>query len=299
MAYDLISAEDCPERDPRDWVLECCCSSADSSSTGGSANAGGGGASASAGSSGGAAPQRQHSEAQVEWVVLDERRSEVFSTRNQLRSFHVAAHQLPPSRRFRLRITRTANPAAASCMQLACWNLYGALKDAAGGPPDGAAAPSSMQGAAVPQEEQEGSTSAAAAGSWCERALQLLRHGGGADAAQLSAADARLLLRIAHNVHTQPGEARYLGLRAAKVQHLLDSPVALHVLLGVGFRPVLAPAPAGQALGGAAAAGQPLELQMRAEGSAADAEAAGRISELLRGLVEAAGTDAAAAAVAQ
>lgn len=264
VSYDLVSAEDCPERDPSAWVLECMREPSAAAANGASISRT---TTSSTRGATGAAGQQQggtHSSQSTheEWVVVDERCGESFSGRNKLRTFAVATPLA--SRRFRLRVMRTASPAAANSVQLCCFNLY----------------------------TQPLGSSASPSTSLLDGALQAMQQAGsgdtppGAQKAVVAQNEAQLLLRIAGNMQRLPGEAKFLEVRATKVPALLEQPVALQVLLGLGFRPLLAPQR--RAAGGQAAMAlgpQPLELMLKAEGSTADVQAAQRICSALEALL--------------
>ena len=78
--YVLTSANDCPERDPRDWRLL------------GSTNDG------------------------VSWMVLDSRKGETFPKRLQKRVFPVSNHLT--CAQFRLEVDSVLNPSVAESMQI-------------------------------------------------------------------------------------------------------------------------------------------------------------------------------------
>jgi peptide-N4-(N-acetyl-beta-glucosaminyl)asparagine amidase len=93
-SYDLVSANDAPERDPCDWALERWC------------------------------------EEEGRWVVADARSGERFSRRHQLRSFFLPEEDddgaaPAKARAWRLRVTRVSDGAAANSVQLGGWSLYG------------------------------------------------------------------------------------------------------------------------------------------------------------------------------
>lgn len=192
--YDVISAEDCPERDPCDWVLEAAADSSGSSSSSGGQDA---------------------------WVVLHEVKGHRFSRRHQLCSCVVPAAGRLASRAWRLRITRTADPGAATCVQLACWNLY------RGG---------SQQGV---DELLYLNVEA------CAQLQALAAAGDAGDAAAVQALPT--LRRILANVTQQPADPKFfkLSVSAARVQQLLAVPLLQAALLAAGFRPVLLPPSAG------------------------------------------------------
>jgi hypothetical protein len=73
-SYDLVSANDCPERDPLSWRLEG--QAADPGAAAGDALGGGG-------------------SGQSRWVVLDERQGVLFGARHELRTFWLNPPQSP------------------------------------------------------------------------------------------------------------------------------------------------------------------------------------------------------------
>ena len=88
--YDLVSANDCPERDPSSWQLLGLIESSDGST----------------------------------WVTLDEQKAVCFDARFQLRSFEVTTDKRRACRAFKLDIESTRNPSEANSLQLSCFNLY-------------------------------------------------------------------------------------------------------------------------------------------------------------------------------
>jgi hypothetical protein len=225
--YDLVAADDSPERDPCHWLLECmperpsaAGGSTDSNISGGS------------------------------WVVLDQRRGEVFSRRHQLRSFVVPHAAGVASRRWRLRITRVADPGMANSVQLACWNIY-----------DSHAAQCALHSGAEQPHPHEQQKEAAcdvplrllyfSMDAWCS-ITQLLACSGapGGDAGGCgsesggNAADAEavgVVQRIISNLRQAPGNAKswQIGTAGSKIQPVLRHPSLLALLLQVGFRPVM------------------------------------------------------------
>lgn len=232
--YDVISAEDCPERDPCDWVLEAAAGSNDSSSSSG-------------------VHDNTHT-----WVVLHEVQGHSFRRRHQLCSFAVPAAGRVASRAWRLRITRTADPAAATCVQLACWNLY-CCSGHQQGPNEllylDAEACAKLQALAAAGDIEEGAAAV-------QQALLTLR-------------------RILANMTQHPDDAKYakLSTSAARVQQLLDVPLLQAALFAAGFRPVLLPP-------SSAGAGDGLQLALvaadggRGGGAAAVAEAVQKLIAL-------------------
>ncbi|KAG2496548.1 hypothetical protein HYH03_005371 [Edaphochlamys debaryana] len=94
-AYELVSANDSPERDPAAWRLE-------------------------------GVTQADFEQGRVDqWTLLDQRSGVCFPGRHIPLAFSLPAPS-PPCRRLRLAISATSDPAAANSCQLACWNLYGA-----------------------------------------------------------------------------------------------------------------------------------------------------------------------------
>jgi hypothetical protein len=231
--YDLMAAEDCPERDPCDWLLECVPEQPGvESSSSSSSNAG--------------------------WVVLDEQRGQVFSRRQQLHSFVVPEAARVASRRWRLRITRLADPAAANSVQLACWNLYSS-----------SAAQRVLYGAQKQQQQVlqkgpqlNGSSSTAQCMLYVNThdwpAITRLIAGSssaGVDAGagtpqlhgkDIDAAAVDTVQRIVHNMQRYPSSAKFwqLGTSGSKIQPVLHHSALLGLLLQLGFRPVLGMSPA-------------------------------------------------------
>ena len=69
------------------------------------------------------------------WVALDERRGLAFPGRHARVEFSLGAEGARgvAARRWRLRVVRVADPAAANSVQLACLDLYTSLCDGEGG----------------------------------------------------------------------------------------------------------------------------------------------------------------------
>lgn len=92
--YAITSANDAPERDPQDWVLvgmpEACAEGKDPG-----------------------------------WVELDKVCGAKFDHRHMQKKFMVKVKQPPPCRRFRLRIQRVHDPAAANSVQISQLKLFG------------------------------------------------------------------------------------------------------------------------------------------------------------------------------
>lgn len=192
--YDVICAEDCPERDPCDWVLEAAADSSCSSSG-------------------------EHDET---WVVLHEVKGHRFSRRHQLCSCVVPAAGRVASRAWRLHITRTADPGAATCVQLACLNLY-----CGGGRQQGVDELLYLNAEA------------------CAQLQALAAAGDAGDAAAVQALPT--LRRILANMTQTPADPKFfkLSVSAARVQQLLAVPLLQAALFAAGFRPVLLPPSAG------------------------------------------------------
>lgn len=217
--YDVISAEDCPERDPCDWVLEVAATTA-SSGNGGSSSG------ASSDSEG--------------WVVLHERKGHRFTRRHQLCSFIVPQEARVASRRWRLRITRTAEPSAANSVQLSCWNLYSTQQE------------SREHGLLYLEDSSCQQLQAAEAGGAGDDATAISSNGSvaGVDAA----ADSRVqcealstLKRVLTHAQQQSDSKFFkLSVKASKLQQLLSDPLLQAAVFAAGFRPVLQEAPAGQ-----------------------------------------------------
>lgn len=94
--YDVVSANDCPERNPCSWVLE--------------------GLEEGEGQQGAAGAEEGR------WQALDVRRGVSFPGRHALLSFQVASPR--PCISYRLRVTATARPQEANSVQISCVNLY-------------------------------------------------------------------------------------------------------------------------------------------------------------------------------
>lgn len=193
VAYDVVSANDSPERDPRDWTVEGVAAE-DEGATGGWAVGWGrwGGVGWSGRRRKGPWRGREGAEARcvlqlatcpaprpaggaLKWQVLDQQAGVTFTQRHQLRAFWLttpapapAAPATPapagqhPQRwvRLRLRITATADPHAANAVQLACWNLYGPQQPAPLPLPQPAPAPTApapAAAAALPRKMLAGS----------------------------------------------------------------------------------------------------------------------------------------------
>jgi len=247
--YDVISAEDCPERDPVEWVLECWPepSNARSGALGDSS-----GDTAATGTSAATAGAEGRAEGRAEgWTEVDRRTDVKFGGRRTMLSFSVQS--CPYSRRYRLHILRLANPEGANSVQLACWNLY--------------AAPaivwdSSRQAQAETHPPSDHLSAAAEAVLLAQRQQQPQPQRSEADGGSAAHPGARegllddhklgftepmtlrqleLLTRIVGNLVNHSGDLKYREVRACKIQELVDSPAAFLVLLGIGFRPLLKP----------------------------------------------------------
>ncbi len=122
-----MSANDSEERDPQDWVLEAWAAPPSSSAAAAAGEAAG---RLPAGAAG-AAAEGDGEAGGGGWVVLDQRSGVRFTGRHELRCFWVANPSVNPradgaaaaaggvrSRRFRLRVTRTRDPAAANSVQV-------------------------------------------------------------------------------------------------------------------------------------------------------------------------------------
>jgi hypothetical protein len=224
--YDLVVAGDCPERDPCEWLLECMPERS---------NVAGSNADTSINGDG--------------WVVLDQRRGEVFSRRHQLRSFFVPHAAWVASRIWRLRISRVAQPSMANSVQLACWNLYNSTC-AQGLQTLG-------QHGVLPQQSGEaaGDTSLRllyfSEDAWCT-IKKLIACGSapsdgatpyGSECGTTEDAEAvGVVQRIIGNMCRFPGNAKFwqLGTGGSKIQPVLHHPSLLALLYQAGFRPVMA-----------------------------------------------------------
>ncbi|KAK2631118.1 hypothetical protein EUGRSUZ_L03382 [Eucalyptus grandis] len=87
VAYELMSANDVPERDPMNWVLQ-------GSSDGGSS-----------------------------WHVLDEQTSQLFNNRFERRTFKIKT-KVPPSNAFRFKFLAVRDVQSNSRLQLGSIDLY-------------------------------------------------------------------------------------------------------------------------------------------------------------------------------
>jgi peptide-N4-(N-acetyl-beta-glucosaminyl)asparagine amidase len=174
--YDVISAEDCPERDPQDWVLEAAVSSSNDNSS------------------------SQQPKQQEAWVELHRCSGHMFSSRHQLCSFVVEPQAHVSSSRWRLRITRVAQPALANSVQLACCNLY-------------------------------------SASSSINSVRDQLAGVVGAGASQELATLRRILTNLGQQ--PREPKFYKLSCKAASLRALLEQPALAAQLLSVGFRPVL------------------------------------------------------------
>lgn len=251
--YDVISANDCPERDPTDWRLEGWVQDLP----------------AAAAAAGGSAPDGS-SQQQGRWAVLHEVNDVSWSGRHQLRSFFLPAAGCLPCSCWRLAIGRTAQQAAANSVQLCGWSLYAPGQQqqqqqeqeqpyAASEPPSAAQA---MNGHAA----QAGDALAAAAAlPYMDLARAIALRGlaeqqqspplpqvrqGAAAAAPAGPDDGprspspvagpvALLRRILANLQQHPEEDKYGKIRAAKVEELLACGTCSVALLAAGFRPLL------------------------------------------------------------
>lgn len=86
--YELMSANDCPERDPKDWVLE-------------GSNDGG-----------------------CTWTVLDARKSQLFSRRYERKSFKILQERRIMCNAFRLKFLAVRDSSSQSRLQLSCVDFY-------------------------------------------------------------------------------------------------------------------------------------------------------------------------------
>ncbi|KIZ00150.1 peptide-N4-(N-acetyl-beta-glucosaminyl) asparagine amidase [Monoraphidium neglectum] len=265
--YSLVSAGDCPERDPSHILLECVPARALDEGGAAGEGASGSGSQGGSGSAPAAAAAAAPAAAEEGWVALDERRGVKFAARGQLLSFSVSAPCRVPSRRWRLRVLAARDPATANSVQLAGWEAYtaggaavaaappvgdadacGSSEDAAGGggggegylTADARRALRSMAAAAQPASASaapsDGAAGAAGSGPAADAAGTGAGAGGAGDAAAL-----RLLRRVAANLGAEPADEKFFQLRGDKVAALLERPACLAALLAMGFRPVLLP----------------------------------------------------------
>lgn len=215
--YDVIAGEDCPERDPCDWVLEA---AAPSSSSAGS--------SSGAGSIG---------EPEFCWVKLHECRGHRFSRHHQLCSFTVPEGARLASRQWRMRITRTADPSTATCVQLACWNLYYTGRQ-------------SLQrqllyldDSMCAQLAEAGTGAIGSSGDGGQSSCSGSGASSAAAAAQQQQEGLATLRRILANVAQPAADPKFfkVSAKAGKLQQLLAQPLLVAALFAAGFRPVLQP----------------------------------------------------------
>lgn len=273
--YDLVSANDCQERDPCDWVLEALVpgeqhdTSAAVVGTAGTANGGNQLAAAAAhmgrkmlhpaammmDSSGDGVgglgcssstdvqkreqhqhqqqpqPQQPQPQPQRRWVVIDQRRGQHFPERHQLRSFTVDPSRQVTSRSFRLTITRARDPGAATCMQLACLNLYSKSADTP---------MLDMEQLVSPLMQP---TTQVAAGVYVHPCHHQLATVIAAHACHLEAKQSSVLCKILANLVQHPSESKFRRLREIKVEALAQDTAARALLFAAGFRPVLGDLP--------------------------------------------------------
>eukprot|EP00878_Enallax_costatus_P017911 GHUV01018833.1.p1 GENE.GHUV01018833.1~~GHUV01018833.1.p1 ORF type:complete len:372 (+),score=127.89 GHUV01018833.1:691-1806(+) len=239
--YDIISAEDCPERDPCDWVLECVPvqeHSGDSNSSSSSSRTGGDN-SAGRGSS-------------QSWKMVDQQQGQMFSRRHQLHSFRIGTAVRVLSRQWRLRVMRTANPGAANSVQLSCWNLYSSSSSSC--------SDDSSSGGQLQDAAKDIGTQSHLLYLNPERIAELQRAvrsvsspGAAADSDGPAATSATTISdsvpieavatvqRILRNMQQNPSNTKFwqLSATAVKLQPVLQSQFLLAVLLEAGFRPVL------------------------------------------------------------
>ncbi|KAF6256382.1 hypothetical protein COO60DRAFT_115705 [Scenedesmus sp. NREL 46B-D3] len=227
--YDMVVAEDCPERDPRDWVLECIPErpNADTSSSGSSSNLDAG------------------------WVVLDQRCGEHFHRRHQLRSFLVPEAARIASRQWRLRITCAANPSTANSVQVACLNLYSSIVALRVLHGQREQQQWHMQSSSLPQPQgMPLCLLYFSLDHWCNITRLLACGAAASDGDRASASELHdsvldtecgVVQRIINNMFEYPNNAKFwqLGTRGSKIQPVLRHPSMLALLLQVGFRPMM------------------------------------------------------------
>ncbi|EFJ50495.1 hypothetical protein VOLCADRAFT_103955 [Volvox carteri f. nagariensis] len=206
VGYELVSANDCPERDPAEWRLE-------------------------------AVTEQDFTAGRHDtWMELDHRSIVRFPNRHSVLAFDLETPS-PPCRRLRLRITATFNPRVANSVQLACWNLYGAV-----------AVSSSVS--------SSDSSSGSGNRERINRSLRGLRDMVTAAAAAPPPPSLALLSRILENILREPQELRFRKVRCVKVSQILQAPAVAEVFMGyLRFRPLVAPVSAtdGQNMGYVAA----------------------------------------------
>lgn len=197
------------------------------------------------------------------WLLLDSRAGELFTSRQQLRSFNLSDISSPRCRAFRLRITRTLRPAEANSVQLACWNLYSHPQETSRSMHN----PHSASGP-LPCDVPGTWDAQLAAALQCFR-LESRRF----TAPEASGSPRQLLERILQNIAKSPGDAKYRRLRSSKVPGLLNIPSLMRVVWALGFRPVFMSVTEGSAgLTGAAGEDVFLQLDGTRPGLAADVE---------------------------
>lgn len=235
--YDLVAGEDCPERDPCDWVLEAASDVA-------------------AGSSGSSTGVGSNGSSDSGWVVVHECKGHRFSRRHQLCSFEVPQAGRVASRAWRLRITRTAEPAAATCVQLACWNLYHTaqqcwkqqlmyvdsnmcahLRDLAAAAADGAAS-SACADLASEATTASSSIEGPVAGT---NSTDQPTTGSKASISTAQCEGLATLKRLLVNLTQQGADSKFfkLSTKASKLQQLLSEPLLQAAVFAAGFRPVI------------------------------------------------------------
>lgn len=93
VGYALTTANDCPERDPAQWVLQ-------------------------------GLPADAPSTDDASWMTLDERTAELPRARKKTQGWLLRQRPMPACRAFRIRIAAVRDPAKATCVQIARLRLY-------------------------------------------------------------------------------------------------------------------------------------------------------------------------------
>lgn len=193
--YDIVSADDCPERDPFSWVLE------------------GAPAPQAPQAASESAPQASSAKVEAQWVPLHRCDGTTFSERRQLKTFALSPGA-PPCRAFRLRVTRTRQPAAANSVQLSCWNLYAMPQSAVAGiAAQGAAGPAAATPPAAKPAPAAGSRLKQSQAASISVDASMLAGWEAAAAGSVPDAHQQLLDRILGNLHRHPQDARFRKIR--------------------------------------------------------------------------------------
>ncbi|GAX78680.1 hypothetical protein CEUSTIGMA_g6118.t1 [Chlamydomonas eustigma] len=246
-AYDIVSANDSPERDPCSWVLE--------------------GLSAAVMNPATTMPTTPNEP--PGWILLDQQSDVYFSSRYELRTFFLDHERWTPCTCLRLRILKTKSPTTANSVQLSCLNLYdaGCLVKAGLDIQRACKAVISNSRIARSTTLQQGNAILdmlveAAAEELLRKTSELNSSNDSnagnivtskeveSPAQELSTAKAEIdkmaqawlstLVRLFTNICSNPGEPKYRKVRAVKLPPgLLAEPSAASLLWVVGFRPLL------------------------------------------------------------